>query len=60
MAEAGGGTPWAAPGMKYHEVRRAVTIGETAYILSWTFTEAQWQRNTGLMRQVMESFTVGA
>lgn len=60
VAEAGGGTPWAAPGMKYHEVRRAVTIGETAYILSWTFTEAQWQRNTGLMRQVMESFTVGA
>ncbi|MFG1942533.1 protein kinase [Nonomuraea sp. NPDC048826] len=55
-----GGSSWAAPGMRYHEVRRAVAVGQTAYILSWTFTERQWQRNTGLMRQVLESFTVGA
>ncbi|MGI5274572.1 serine/threonine-protein kinase [Nonomuraea sp. CA-218870] len=55
-----GTPPWAAPGMKYREVRRAVAVGETAYVLSWTVTEAQWQRNAALMRRVMESFTVGA
>ncbi len=38
----------------------AVLIDDTAYILSWTFTEAQWQSKTKLMRRVIGSFTVGA
>ncbi|MEV4101974.1 serine/threonine-protein kinase [Nonomuraea sp. NPDC049649] len=56
----GNGTSWAAPGRQYHELRRAVLIDDTAYILSWTFTEAQWQSKTKLMRRVIGSFTVGA
>jgi serine/threonine protein kinase len=59
-AGATGDTPWTTPGTRYREVRRAVTIGDTAYLLSWTATEAQWLRNKGLMRQVISSFTVGA
>ncbi|MET8000079.1 serine/threonine-protein kinase [Nonomuraea glycinis] len=57
---AGGGTPWAAQGIRYREVRRAVAIGDTAYILSWTVAEPQWRRNANLMRRVIGSFTVGA
>ncbi|MEV4223941.1 serine/threonine-protein kinase [Nonomuraea sp. NPDC049725] len=57
---AGEGAPWAAPGTRYREVRRALAVGDTAYILSWTFDETQWRRNTRLMRQVIGSFTVGA
>ncbi|MFG1705995.1 serine/threonine-protein kinase [Nonomuraea sp. M3C6] len=59
-AGAGADPRWATPGTRYHEVRRALTIGDTAYIVSWTVTEAQWLRNRGLMRQVISSFTVGA
>ncbi|MFI6733340.1 serine/threonine-protein kinase [Nonomuraea sp. NPDC050451] len=59
-AGTGGDAPWATPGTRYHEVRRAVAVGDTAYILSWTVNEAQWMRNRGLMRQVISSFTVGA
>ncbi|WP_188195781.1 serine/threonine-protein kinase [Nonomuraea sp. SYSU D8015] len=51
---------WATAGTRYREIRRAVAIGDTAYILSWTVTEDQWLRNRGLMRQVINSFTVGA
>nr|SBO99486.1 serine/threonine protein kinase [Nonomuraea gerenzanensis] len=50
---------WVRPGTRYHEIRRALTIGDTAYVLSWTVTEEQWQRNRPLMRQVINSFTVG-
>ncbi|MGN9785529.1 serine/threonine-protein kinase [Nonomuraea sp. ZG12] len=59
-AGAGGGTPWAAQGTRYREVRRAVAIGDTAYVLSWTVTEPQWRRNANLMRRVIGSFTVNA
>ncbi|MGP3958996.1 serine/threonine-protein kinase [Nonomuraea sp. 3N208] len=59
-AGAAGDTPWAAAGIRYREVRRALTIGDTAYIVSWTVAENQWLRNRGLMRQVIGSFTVGA
>lgn len=59
-AGAAGGTPWAAEGTRYREVRRAVAIGDTAYVLSWTVTEPQWRRNANLMRRVITSFTVGA
>ncbi|MET7465530.1 serine/threonine-protein kinase [Nonomuraea sp. NPDC005501] len=52
--------PWAREGVRYRELRRAVTAGDTTYILSWTTAEAQWARNAGLMRQVIGSFTVGA
>ncbi|NUR83167.1 MAG: hypothetical protein HOY71_03660 [Nonomuraea sp.] len=55
----GGERPWAAPGQRYHEVQRALVIGDRAFLLSWTTTEAQWQRNSRLMRQVIDSFTVG-
>ncbi|MFC5835595.1 serine/threonine-protein kinase [Nonomuraea insulae] len=55
-----GAAPWARPGVRYHEVLRAVAIGDTSYLLSWTVTEPQWQRNRTLMRQVINSFTVGA
>ncbi|WP_344495156.1 serine/threonine-protein kinase [Nonomuraea monospora] len=51
---------WVRPGTRYHEIRRALTVGDTAYVLSWTVTEEQWQRNRALMRQVINSFTVGA
>ncbi|GAA4943187.1 serine/threonine protein kinase [Nonomuraea thailandensis] len=51
--------PWVRPGARYHEIRRAVAIGDTAYVLSWTVAEEQWQRNRALMRQVINSFTVG-
>ncbi|WP_262380317.1 serine/threonine-protein kinase [Nonomuraea sp. PA05] len=51
---------WVRPGTRYHEIRRALSIGDTAYVLSWTVTEEQWQRNRALMRQVINSFTVGA
>ncbi len=59
-AGGGGGTPWATQGTTYRELRRAVAIGDTAYLLSWTVTEPQWRRNTALMRRVIGSFTVGA
>ncbi|GAA3226219.1 serine/threonine-protein kinase [Nonomuraea helvata] len=59
-AGTGGDARWVTPGTRYHEVRRVVAIGDAAYILSWTATEAQWMRNKGLMRQVINSFTVGA
>ncbi|MFB4281418.1 MULTISPECIES: serine/threonine-protein kinase [unclassified Nonomuraea] len=59
-AGAAGDAPWQRPGTRYHEVRRAVAIGDTAYLLSWTVTENQWRRNRALMRQVINSFTVGA
>ncbi|MGW0805145.1 protein kinase domain-containing protein [Nonomuraea sp. NPDC002799] len=55
-----GDAPWVKPGMRYREVRRVVAIGDAAYVLSWTVPESQWQRNRGLMRQVISSFTVGA
>ncbi|MEV0384131.1 serine/threonine-protein kinase [Nonomuraea sp. NPDC050643] len=55
-----GDARWATPGTRYHEIRRALAIGDTAYLLSWTVTEDQWQRSRGLMRQVINSFTVGA
>ncbi|MGW3343688.1 protein kinase domain-containing protein [Nonomuraea rubra] len=54
-----GDAPWVRPGTRYHEIRRALAIGDTAYVLSWTVTEEQWQRNRPLMRQVINSFTVG-
>ncbi|WP_080046246.1 serine/threonine-protein kinase [[Actinomadura] parvosata] len=50
---------WVRPGTRYHEIRRALAIGDTAYVLSWTVTEEQWLRNRALMRQVINSFTVG-
>jgi hypothetical protein len=56
---AAGDTPWATAGIRYREVRRAVSIGDTAYVVSWTVAESQWLRNRALMRQVMSSFTVG-
>ncbi|WP_327590212.1 serine/threonine protein kinase [Nonomuraea sp. NBC_00507] len=59
-AGAAGGARWAAVGTRYREVRRALAIGDTAYIVSWTVAENQWPRNRGLMRQVISSFTVGA
>ncbi|MGW4404255.1 protein kinase domain-containing protein [Nonomuraea sp. NPDC004702] len=59
-AASAAGTHWIRPGMTYHEVRRAVVSGETAYILSWTVTQDQWLRNRALMRQVIDSFTVKA
>jgi eukaryotic-like serine/threonine-protein kinase len=55
-----GDAAWATAGTRYREVRRALAIGDTAYILSWTVTEDQWVRNRALMRQVINSFTVGA
>ncbi|MCA2219734.1 serine/threonine-protein kinase [Nonomuraea aurantiaca] len=55
-----GDAPWSTQGVKYHEVQRAVAIGDTAYILSWTATEARWRQDQGLMRQVIASFTVAA
>ncbi|WP_220448199.1 serine/threonine-protein kinase [Nonomuraea diastatica] len=55
-----GDARWVRPGVRYREVRRAVAIGDTAYILSWTVAEGQWRRNRELMRQVISSFTVGA
>ncbi|MGN9845567.1 protein kinase domain-containing protein [Nonomuraea sp. H19] len=58
-AGAAGDAPWATPGTRYREVRRALAIGDTAYILSWTVAENQWLRSRGLMRQVINSFTVG-
>ncbi|MEU4225744.1 serine/threonine-protein kinase [Nonomuraea sp. NPDC026600] len=57
-AGATGDAPWSTQGTRYHEMQRAVAIGDTAYILSWTATEAQWKRDQGLMRQVIASFTV--
>ncbi|MEV0619134.1 protein kinase [Nonomuraea sp. NPDC050404] len=59
-ASEAGEQPWARPGVRYREVRRAVAIGDTAYVLSWTVPEKQWLRNRALMRQVITSFTVGA
>ncbi|WP_207757315.1 serine/threonine-protein kinase [Nonomuraea cypriaca] len=53
------GQPWITPGTRYHEVRRALAIGDTAYVLSWTVTENQWRGSRALMRQVISSFTVG-
>lgn len=58
-AAGGEQAPWAVAGQTYREVRRAVAVGDTAYIVSWTFTERQWRRNASLMRQVIGSFTVG-
>ncbi|MFC7583090.1 protein kinase [Nonomuraea antimicrobica] len=55
-----GDARWPKQGTRYHEVRRAVAIGDTAYVLSWTVAENQWRRNRALMRQVIASFTVGA
>lgn len=55
-----GDARWVTAGTRYREVRRAVAIGDTAYILSWTVTENRWLRSRGLMRQVINSFTVGA
>ncbi|WP_171075100.1 serine/threonine-protein kinase [Nonomuraea basaltis] len=55
-----GDAPWVTAGTRYREVRRALAIGDTAYILSWTVAENQWPRSRGLMRQVISSFTVGA
>ncbi|GGO77378.1 serine/threonine-protein kinase [Nonomuraea cavernae] len=58
-AGAQGSAPWATPGARYREVRRALVAGDTAYMLSWTVAEAHWNRETRLMRQVIGSFTVG-
>lgn len=58
-AQAGGDTSWAQQGQTYHEIKRAVAVGDTAYIVSWAVTEAQWRRHQRLMRQVINSFTVG-
>ncbi|WP_084773732.1 serine/threonine-protein kinase [Nonomuraea candida] len=49
---------WVRPGARYREVRRALVVGDTAYVLSWTVAERQWPRNRALMRQVIGSFTV--
>ncbi|WP_187368241.1 serine/threonine-protein kinase [Nonomuraea terrae] len=51
---------WATPGIRYRELRRAVAVGDTAYLLSWTVPEAQWKRNRPLMREVLTSFNVRA
>ncbi|SDK74404.1 serine/threonine-protein kinase [Nonomuraea jiangxiensis] len=55
-----GDAPWARPGRRYHEIRRVLVNGNTAYVVSWTVTEGQWMRNRPLMRKVIGSFTVGA
>ncbi|WP_431902150.1 serine/threonine-protein kinase [Nonomuraea sp. bgisy101] len=54
------GHPWAAEGRVYHEVRRAMVAGDTAYVVSWTVAEEQWRRHGRMMRQVMGSFTPGS
>ncbi|MEW9553089.1 serine/threonine-protein kinase [Nonomuraea sp. NPDC050783] len=59
-AGAEGGAPWVTPGTRYRELRRAVVVGDTAYVLSWTVAEKQWPRSRALMRQVINSFTVRA
>ncbi|MEO3873011.1 serine/threonine-protein kinase [Nonomuraea sp. B12E4] len=56
----GGDARWVRPGIRYHEIRRVLVSGNTAYVVSWTVTEAHWMRYRGLMRQVIGSFTVGA
>ncbi|SDM21651.1 Serine/threonine protein kinase [Nonomuraea maritima] len=60
IAGAENNEPWVTPGTRYREVRRAVAIGDAAYVLSWTVPEMQWKRNRALMRQVFTSFTVRA
>ncbi|WP_219467835.1 serine/threonine-protein kinase [Nonomuraea rhizosphaerae] len=57
-AGAAGAAPWSTQGTRYREVQRVVAIGQTAYILSWTVTEARWRSDQRLMRQVISSFTV--
>jgi hypothetical protein len=57
-AGATGAAPWSTQGTKYRELQRVVTVGGTAYILSWTATEARWRSDQRLMRQVIASFTV--
>ncbi|MGA5765797.1 serine/threonine-protein kinase [Nonomuraea bangladeshensis] len=59
-AGAEGGAPWVTPGARYRELRRAMVVGDTAYVLSWTVAEGQWARSQRLMRQVINSFTVRA
>ncbi|MEV0166842.1 serine/threonine-protein kinase [Nonomuraea fuscirosea] len=51
---------WVRPGTRYHEIRRVVSTGDAAYLLSWTVAEGQWVRSRALMRQVIASFTVRA
>ncbi|GLW08009.1 hypothetical protein Misp01_31390 [Microtetraspora sp. NBRC 13810] len=49
--------PWARAGETYHEVRRVVVAGGTAYTLEWTAPEAEWNRQRKMIDRVFDSFT---
>jgi hypothetical protein len=51
-----GGVPWASPGVKYHEIRRFVGVGDTVMVLSWTTPNASWNGQQDLMNRVFKSF----
>ncbi|PZG48285.1 serine/threonine protein kinase [Spongiactinospora gelatinilytica] len=48
--------PWVAPGRVYHELRRAVVVDGTAYVLEWTMTSREWGKRRRLREEVFRSF----
>ncbi|RBQ19818.1 hypothetical protein DP939_14005 [Spongiactinospora rosea] len=48
--------PWVAPGRTYRELRRAVVVDGTAYVLEWTMISRDWGKRHRLREQVFRSF----
>ncbi|SDR32184.1 serine/threonine-protein kinase [Thermostaphylospora chromogena] len=48
---------WARPGQAYRELRRAVVVGDLAYVVEWTTLKREWQGQRRLLRTVLRGFT---
>lgn len=48
---------WARPGQAYRELRRAVVVGDLAYVVEWTTLKREWQEQRRLLRTVLRGFT---
>ncbi|WP_261368025.1 serine/threonine-protein kinase [Acrocarpospora catenulata] len=51
-----GDRPWLTPGIAYHEVTRLLTVGDTAFALTWTTEKDAWDGQSGMMGKVLNSF----
>ncbi|MCG5219840.1 serine/threonine-protein kinase [Streptosporangium sp. KLBMP 9127] len=59
VGSGGGRNAWEVQGETYHELRRVIVVGDTAYILEWTTREADWNRQQRLRAQVFRGFSTG-
>ncbi|MEO3861080.1 serine/threonine-protein kinase [Acrocarpospora sp. B8E8] len=49
-------SPWLTAGVGYRELTRLLTVGDRAFLITWTSEEARWAAQTEAMTKVLDSF----